>query len=202
MKLLAWIFILVGLASILFGLGSCRHYYAVNPPPEAYQPGWDADAQAEPYIAFETFFYTMAGGVIAISLGLYLRRRVRPDFSVLRLAERLTILRPRFCPKCGKPLRARDCRREKMVGFIPRLVCADCIVGAEHSGALVFATGFILIFGGFLVFSFCIDRALIAFFWLISLPVGFGVCVIGVLRWDRQFRRAKRYISEHVTPSA
>jgi hypothetical protein len=81
MKILSWIFLGVGIACIFFGLASCHHYYAVNPPPEAYQPGWNAEAHAEPYIAFERFFYIMAGGVVALSLGLYFRGKARKTHS-------------------------------------------------------------------------------------------------------------------------
>lgn len=77
MKLISWIFIVAGIGCIFIGLASCQHYYAVNPPPEASQPGWDGDAQAEPYIALGRFFYLMAGGVLAISLGAYLMGRAR-----------------------------------------------------------------------------------------------------------------------------
>jgi hypothetical protein len=81
MKLLSWIFLTGGIVCIVLGLGSCVHYYQVNPPPEAYQPAWDAEAQASPYIAFERFFYIMAGGTIALSLGFYLRGKARKTHS-------------------------------------------------------------------------------------------------------------------------
>ena len=80
-KILSWILFVVGIACIVFGLVSCHHYYVVNPPPEAYQPGWDGEAQAYPYIAFERFFYIMAGGVLSLSLGFYLRGKVRKIHS-------------------------------------------------------------------------------------------------------------------------
>jgi hypothetical protein len=67
----------VGIAFIVFGLGSCVHYYQTNPPPEASKPGWDGDAQAYPYVAFQRFFVIMAGGVAALFLGLYLRGKSR-----------------------------------------------------------------------------------------------------------------------------
>jgi len=75
MKLLSWAFFLVGIACFLIGLVSCHHYYVVNPPPEASQPGWNSEAQSYPYVAAENFFYLMAGGVIALSLGFYFRRK-------------------------------------------------------------------------------------------------------------------------------
>jgi hypothetical protein len=81
MKIISWIFLAVGIACILFGLASCHHYHAVNPPLEAYQPDWNAEAHAEPYIALERFFYNMAGGVIALSLGFYLRGKARKTHS-------------------------------------------------------------------------------------------------------------------------
>lgn len=62
---------------ILIGLASCYHYYAANPPPEAYKPGWDGDAQVTPFVSLERFFFIMAGGVIALSLGFYFRRKTR-----------------------------------------------------------------------------------------------------------------------------
>ena len=69
---------MVGIAFIVFGLGSCAHYYHAHPPPEASKPGWDGDAQAYPYVAFQRFFVIMAGGVVALCLGLYLRGKSRP----------------------------------------------------------------------------------------------------------------------------
>jgi hypothetical protein len=67
----------VGIACILFGLGSFVHYHRVNPPPEASQPGWDGEARAYPYIAFKRFFFIMAGGVLALSFGFYFRTKPR-----------------------------------------------------------------------------------------------------------------------------
>jgi hypothetical protein len=71
----------IGIAFIVFGLASCVHYYQVNPPPEASKPEWDGDGQAYPYVAFQRFFFIMAGGVSALCLGLYLRGKSRPISS-------------------------------------------------------------------------------------------------------------------------
>jgi hypothetical protein len=75
MKRLSFIFFLVGIACVFVGLRSCEHYYALNPPPEASQPGWDGDAHAEPYIAFERFFFLLAGGGLSVAVGCYLFSR-------------------------------------------------------------------------------------------------------------------------------
>ena len=77
MKILSRMLLVVGIAGILFGLASCVHFYTVNPPPEASQPNWDAEAHDEPYIAFARFICTFGGGVIAFLVGFYLYGKTR-----------------------------------------------------------------------------------------------------------------------------
>jgi hypothetical protein len=91
MRLLSRTFFVVGISSVLFGLGSCVRYYQVNPLPEAYQPGWDADAQADAPIAFERMFYITAGGVLALALGFYLRGKARKTQFLITMCAALAL---------------------------------------------------------------------------------------------------------------
>jgi hypothetical protein len=77
MKIASWIFITVGFGGILFGLASCQHYYAVNPPPEAFKPGWDADAHIEPYVAFIRFWVSVVAGFYFVRFGKFLGTRTQ-----------------------------------------------------------------------------------------------------------------------------
>ena len=77
MKYISWSLLTLGVATILFGVGSFLHYYAVNPPLEAFQSGWDADAHAEPYIFFHRLFWTFAGGTFTSALGFYMHGKIR-----------------------------------------------------------------------------------------------------------------------------
>ena len=76
MKSLATALCALGILSMLFGFVSCVHYYAVNPPPEASQSGWNPDAQSTPFNAFNRFFYSVGGGIVAMAIGFYLAGKV------------------------------------------------------------------------------------------------------------------------------
>ena len=76
MKILSRGFLGVAVGCLVFALGSCVHYYAVNPPPEASQPGWDAESQTFPYIAAMRFLAVLAAGFCSLWLGLFCRGKV------------------------------------------------------------------------------------------------------------------------------
>jgi hypothetical protein len=75
MKFLARALLVLGVASMVFALGSCVQYYAVNPPPEASLPGWDAETQAGPYIRLTVFWVALGAGFYTFRLGRYLHGR-------------------------------------------------------------------------------------------------------------------------------
>ena len=190
MKYLAWTLIIAGLISILCEFESYRRSYTANVSKDIGQPSRDADENATPFGEGERFIYLMGAGIVAISAGLYLRSRARSDSGTARLAERLTITRLIFCPNCGRPLRINESTNAKLLGFIPRLICGECKVGTEWSGAAIFGVGFVLAFSGFL---FIEAISLIAF---ILIFAGLVACLIGIVRWERQSSKAKRYIAQ------
>lgn len=69
MKAAAVILLALGLLAISVGLVSCQRYYSVSRAPA---PHADADGDARPYIAFQSFFLISAAGVVALSVGAYL----------------------------------------------------------------------------------------------------------------------------------
>jgi hypothetical protein len=188
MRYLAWALIFSGLVCILCELESCRRFYYASPSPDTGQPYLDGDADATLFIEGEGFIYMIGSGIVATCLGLYMRRWARSDSAAARLAERLTITRPIFCPQCGRPLRINESTKAKLLGFIPRLICAECKVGTEFSGAAIFCAGFVLAFCGFLF----LEKIPLLF---TSIFGGLMTCLIGVVRWERQFSKAKRFIS-------
>jgi hypothetical protein len=197
MKYLSWTLIVIGLATILFGFVSCNHAANASDAGRAYT---DSEGDATPFIVYTRFIYTTGAAAIIVSLGLYLRTWARPEFSISRLAAHSTILYPRFCPKCGKPLRCTDCDKFKSPGFISRLVCRDCGVPVEYSGARVFAVAVILTVCSFLISSFGMNYnhgvifvlAIIAIF---SIPIGLILCLISFFVMQRQFSKGRQYFS-------
>jgi len=71
MKTLYRSLLVIGMALILLGLGSCVRFYWQGP--DAHEPGLDGDAKTYGYTFFQVNFFIMSGGAIALSLGLYLR---------------------------------------------------------------------------------------------------------------------------------
>jgi len=192
MKYLAWVLILAGLVSILCEIESCRRSYSARASAGAIQPYVDADADA--ITEEEQFIWIIGGGIVTTCLGLYLRSRLHPDFPAAKLAERLSITRLIFCPKCGRPLRINESCRIRLLGFVPRPICCDCKAATEFSGAAIFGMGVVLAFGG--GFLFLDGMFPIPF---ISILIGLSSCLIGIVRWQRQFSKAKRYTSQQMT---
>jgi hypothetical protein len=188
MKYLARAFWLLGIASLVFGLVSCWRYQGSK---YSLPPVRDTDGDYRPYVAFAGFFTGMLGGAVALSLGIYLRGCAKQARSSASVNEVLMVLRPRFCPKCGKPLRMSDCNWGTQFGFVPRLLCSECKVYAEHSGAIVFGLGVLLLLRACLIPAPERLEALS----VISVPVGICLFLIGIIRMDRQHRKAKKYAS-------
>ena len=189
MKYLARIFIGTGVLCMILGLVSC---WQDPDPGHSPPPGFDADGDHRPYLAFGRFFTWMAGGAVAVCVGFYFRGDATQGSSLLSRADVLTLIRPCFCPRCGKPLRLSDCRSGKQFGFLPRLLCSECMVYAEYSGAFIFSLGVLLLLRAFLLPVPAQLEALS----LISVPAGVCLVLVGTIRLDRQYRRAKKYASK------
>lgn len=70
---LSLLLLVLAITCILIALWCSIRYYEVNPGSfEGY-----GDARMDPYTTLKRFFYLMSGGVIVLSLGLYLLRRQR-----------------------------------------------------------------------------------------------------------------------------
>ena len=188
MKYLARTLFVIAIASFAFGLVSCWR----NPDPNrTAPPGYEADGDHRPYVAFSRFFAGLAGGGVALALGAFFRSKAREQFSFSGQIELLSVLRPRFCPKCGKPLSRRDCERAKQFGLLPRLLCSNCKVYGGYSGAIVFGVGVLLLLRAFLIPA---PEALLALS-VLSVPVGICFLFVGILRIERQQKMAKKYAS-------
>jgi hypothetical protein len=189
MKYLAWALIIIGLAAILFGIESCRNVREFYSASQVKDLRMNSEGDPVAMASAEKFISVIGGGIIMFFTGLYLRSWARPDSAIWRSAEYLTIRRLRFCPKCGRPLRAGECKNDMLFGTFPRLLCGDCNVAVERSGMLIFVIGFFLILIGFL------DPDSVGFFVLPGLPM----CLLGLLQWNNQLRKARQYLSKHST---
>lgn len=78
-------------------------------------------------------------------------------------------------------------------GFLSKyLLCPRCAVRAERSGGLFIVFGLALAVAGSFVMPFGAVAAVI----------GFGICVLGVLRLSRQFAAHRRWLrSQEAAPS-
>jgi hypothetical protein len=186
-KYLAIAFLILGIVCITFG---CHHSDIPSGAPNTDTEG------ARSLADIEHFCSATLLGLVAIVFGLYFADRARAGRAVIHGSAALALTRPRFCPKCGKPLRMSECKRGKQFGFIPRRLCPECGSFVEQSGARIFGLGFVLlfwaIFGGFRwegAPDFVLATACIAG------PIGFILFVAGAGIVDRQFRLVKRYES-------
>jgi hypothetical protein len=74
-KILARVLLVIGIASMLFALGSCVHYYASSPPPEASLPGWNPESDTSPYVRAIVFWVALGVGFCTFRLGQFLHGR-------------------------------------------------------------------------------------------------------------------------------
>lgn len=187
------LFIIIGLVSFLCELESCRRVSHMEGPTYADGRPLDGDADAWGYIADMDFIELVGGGIIAISIGLYLRTITGPDAALWRQAGRLAIRSPRFCPKCGRPLQINECKKENESEFNSPLLCGDCNVGVNYSGWKIFVTGLAVTFISIFLMPFI---GCMGFF--ITL-VGLAMFWCGLLQWELQLRRAKKILSKRST---
>ena len=135
-------------------------------------------------------------GIVALAFGFYFLERERTSQRVAHISSTLLLTRSRICPKCGRPSRRSECLRGKQFGFIPRRLCPECGGYVEQSAARILALGFALLFWAILG-AFAIQGApdFVLAPACISAPLGAILFGLGLVVFDRQFRRVKHYIS-------
>lgn len=75
MKYLAWALITIGLASILFGFGSCRHVREFYTASQARDLHMNTEGDPVAMASAEKSICVTGGGIIIFCVGLYLRSR-------------------------------------------------------------------------------------------------------------------------------
>jgi hypothetical protein len=105
--------------------------------------------------------------------------------------SKVNVMHSYFCPCCGKALRLGDCKLEKRLGAIRRILCVRCGVSVQRSGGELILSGVVIA----LIFAFImpIEEA--------GLAVGGGFCFVGLIRLARQFRATVRFRKEEAAVS-
>lgn len=194
MKHLPLAILLFGLSCIVLSPLSCRLVRSgLISSSESSDPIFASEYEADTHTLKESkqFLALLGIGFFLFGLGDYLRGRTKASNAVDR-----AMLHFRYCSKCGRPLRGRDCQKKRQLGFIPRLTCPGCGGFAEWSSAVIFAFSFVFLISPFLVgakFGKSPDLLLEIEFY--SFLIGIAVFMIGGFRYERQLKRAKRYVS-------
>ncbi len=194
MKYLPTIALILGIAGVAFSPLCCREVRVAVFPAAAISPdvypsgeGWNSKAFAE-----TKWFLGMLGfGLVSLAFSGYLHERSKGGNFVDRV-----MMHARFCSKCGRPLRRRDCVRKKQFGFIPRLACPECNGYARWSSGVLMAAGLILTGGPFCLVANDRGKFLDVLgeagsYLFIS---GFVIFMLGLLRHDRQHTKARHYL--------